>query len=122
MQPQKQYPFKYQSLSSLVDEPHNPSPKSPTSNHHNATTQPQTINSTHTVTLHTTPRNIFVALDDGTVRILDTEGKNERSLKGGERGGVCAVDTWFEEGREEEEWVAVGGTDCLVGVWWVGSL
>ncbi|KAH9212971.1 WD40-repeat-containing domain protein [Leptodontidium sp. 2 PMI_412] len=67
----------------------------------------QTINSTHAVTLHTTPRNIFVALDDGT---------------GGERGGVCAVDTWFEEGREEEEWVAVGGTDCLVGVWWVGSL
>ncbi|KAH7369978.1 WD40-repeat-containing domain protein [Rhexocercosporidium sp. MPI-PUGE-AT-0058] len=79
----------------------------------------QAIKSSHAVvtTLHTTPRNILVAFDDGIVNIFDLEGKNERVLMASERGGVWAMDTWFEEGREEEEWLAVGGTDCLVGVW-----
>lgn len=72
--------------------------------------------------LHTTPRNIFIALDDGTVRVFDAEGGNERLLRVSEKGAVWALDTWSEEGREEEEWIAVGGTDCLVGVWRVGNL
>ncbi|KAK0101565.1 hypothetical protein ONS95_006731 [Cadophora gregata] len=72
--------------------------------------------------LHTTLRNIFVALDDGTVRVFDINDGHERILQASQKGGVWALDTWFEEGREEEEWLAVGGTDCLVGIWLVGSL
>ena len=87
----------------------------------------QTIKSSHSVvtTLHTTPRNIFVAFSDGTVSIFDLEGRNERILQVSEKGGVWALDTWFEEGGEgegPEEWIAAGGTDCLVGVWGVDSL
>ncbi len=69
--------------------------------------------------LHTTASNLFVALDDGTVRILDLDGGNERSLRASEVGGVWALDTG---GEGDEEWLAVGGTDRLVGVWRVRDL
>lgn len=65
-----------------------------------------------------TLRNVLLGLDNGTVSILDLDGKNERKLRASKMGVWC-LDIW-DDGRDE--FVAVGGVDSVVGIWNVGTL
>jgi hypothetical protein len=64
-------------------------------------------------------RHILLGLDNGSVSILDLEGKNERVLKASE-GGIWACDVFEDD--EEEELMFVGGTDKMVGVFELETL
>lgn len=70
--------------------------------------------------LHTTPRSIIVAFDSGTVKTFNAEGQDDRMFKPSEKA-IWALDTW-SAGEEEDEWLAVGGVDCEIGVWKVWKL
>ncbi|KUJ14767.1 WD40 repeat-like protein [Mollisia scopiformis] len=65
-----------------------------------------------------TAKNVFLGLDNGTVSILDADGRSEKNLKAGQKGVWC-LDVWEDE--TVEEWIVVGGVD-LLGVWSLRSL
>ena len=65
--------------------------------------------------MHITKECIIIALDNGTVHVLDHDGGNKRRVKVCEKG-IWALCAW------EEEYFVVGGVDAVVGVWDLGTL